>query len=42
MSKIELTQENYISNEGIKPGDRFHRIYEVVSEPAITKDGYTW
>lgn len=42
MKKIELTYENYISNEEIKIGDIFHGIYEVVSKPKITKAGYEW
>ena len=42
MKKIELTYENYISNEEIKFGDIFHGIYEVVSKPKITKAGYEW
>lgn len=42
MKKIEMTYENYISNEEIKIGDVFHGIYEVVSKPKITKAGYEW
>lgn len=42
MKKLELTCKDYISNEEIKTGDVFHGIYEVISEPKITKSGYEW
>ena len=42
MKKIELTYEDYLPNIKIKKGDVFHGIYEVVSDPHNTKNGYEW
>lgn len=42
MKEIKLVFNDYIPNEMIKPGDVFHRIYEVVSEPKRGHNGYEW
>ncbi len=42
MKKLIMTYEDYIPNEDIRKGDVFHGIYEVVSVPKITKNGYEW
>ena len=40
--KLIMTYEDYIPNIKIKKGDVFHGIYEVVSDPHNTKNGYEW
>ena len=42
MKKPELTYRDHISNEEIKKGDVFHRVYEVISDARITPHGYEW
>ena len=40
--KLIMTYEDYIPNIRIKKGDVFHGIYEIVSEPKTTHNGYEW
>ena len=39
---LTMTYEDYIPNIRIKKGDVFHGIYEIVSEPKTTHNGYEW
>ena len=40
--KLIMTYEDYIPNIRIKKGDVFHGIYEIVSAPKTTHNGYEW
>lgn len=40
--KLTMTYEDYIPNIRIKKGDVFHGIYEIVSAPKTTHNGYEW